>query len=163
MSWGIQPPEGTDTAWGARAIFRGGVVDLVWDRQAGGDADLREWLNARGIPQMRRMVADVGGSEDREVRWTEGAYTIVANPRGSYGYLYLGAWREGPRAEGAQHAPLPKAQAMDVRCPKCSVAAGSPCKSQSGTSMARFLRGEDGPAPLLRPHRERQELASQTR
>lgn len=163
MYWGIQPPAGIDAAWGARAIFRGGLVDLVWDRQAGGDEDLREWLNMRGIPQMRRLVADVGSSEDREVRWTEGAYTIIANPRASYGYLYLGAWRDGKPAQYAQHATLPRAQAMDVKCPKCMAAASEPCRSQNGTSMARFIRGEEGPAPLLRPHRERQKLASQTR
>jgi hypothetical protein len=161
MGWGIQPPEGVDHAWGARAIFRGGIIDIVWDRQGGGDDDLRAWLNARGIPQIRRMVADVGYGEDREVRWTEGAYTIVANPKSSYGYLYLGAWRAGSPA--LDHAPLPKAQAMDVKCPKCGAASGEPCRSQSGTSMARFFRGEDTPPTLSRPHRERQVAASQTR
>lgn len=163
MGWGIQAPEGASTAWGARAIFRGGAVDIVWDRQGGSpDADLLAWLNARGLPQLRRLVADVGGSEDREVRWTEGPYTVVANPRGSYGYLYLGAWREGaPTTE--PHAPLPSAQALDLKCPKCRALRGHPCTSGRGISVAQLLRGENAPPALAHPHRERREAASQAR
>ena len=41
MNWGIQAPSGVSSAWGSRAIFRSGTVDIVGDRQGGGDDDLR--------------------------------------------------------------------------------------------------------------------------
>lgn len=94
MSWGIKAPEGAKASWGARAIFQDGRVEIVWDRQGGtGDEELISWLNAKGIKQLRKLAKDLASDEDREVRYQDGEFVVAANPRGSYGYLYLGAWR----------------------------------------------------------------------
>lgn len=101
LGFGLQPPKGTEVAWGARAIYdaRDKFLDLVHDRQdaIGGNeerAALSKWLNNEGLPRLRTLLlhAELGGGEDITLEVHEGGYELHANPRASYGYLYLGAW-----------------------------------------------------------------------
>lgn len=77
------------------------TVDLLWDRQgSAGDADgmklLQDWLNAPGgaLQQLRQRCAKeyVTTDCDDVITITDGAFTLIASPRSSYGYLYIGAW-----------------------------------------------------------------------
>lgn len=90
--------EGIAVSWRCRAIFGRGVIDLVWDRQAGtgsreGLDALLKWVDKKGLKAMRRLVKEraLTNDEDREVRFEDGGYVITANPRRSHGYLYLEA------------------------------------------------------------------------
>lgn len=101
--WGLQPPEGCLAAWGARAIYNNREVDILHDRQGtAGDPEeikkLLKWLNSKGLTGFRKMLKkeDLLGSDNRVVTYKAGGYVIKANPRASYGYLYLGAWKENP-------------------------------------------------------------------
>lgn len=114
--WGIAPPpEARATAaWGARAIYslprsrrrtRGtrvkpeAEIDLLWDRKAavGDDAKLKklcDWLDRKGLKLLRQrcMAEYLTTDSDDTITVTDGAFTLVASPRASYGYLYIGAW-----------------------------------------------------------------------
>lgn len=100
--WGIKAPEGVKASWGARAIYQAPTsIDLLWDRQSSDGLKedreaLSKWVNGKGLPGLKKILKKdwLGGSEDREVEFKEGGYVIRANPRASYGYLYLGAWSE---------------------------------------------------------------------
>jgi len=99
LTWGLQPPEGTTLAWGARAIYKGGAIDLLPDRQAWrGPIDERkplvDWLNTTGRAAIERAAkhANLRGDEERTVRHESAGFTIEASPRGSHGYLYLVAY-----------------------------------------------------------------------
>jgi cytoskeleton bundling-enhancing protein CbeA-like protein len=99
LEWGLQPPEGVMACWGARAIFSRGTIDLLPDRQgvAGQQEDIKplvSWLNSKGLPAMRKAVKALGADEHKEVKVRSGGFTLVANPRASYGYLYMGAWKD---------------------------------------------------------------------
>lgn len=83
--------------WGARAIFRpsqSNPIDLLHDRQSidGVTEELLEWLNSIGLHLLRRHVLDLNTSDNKLVHIKDGKFNIVANPNGSYGYLYIGAW-----------------------------------------------------------------------
>lgn len=104
-SWGIKAPEGVDTHWGARAIYNPpSSIDVLWDRQSidGPKKDrdaLSKWINKTGLPGLKKLIKKeyLASDESREVTFRDDGYVIVANPRASHGYLYLGAWPEGPR------------------------------------------------------------------
>lgn len=117
-SYGLCPPDGvTGAMWGARAIFsenreaykhnytkagkprkRGRIptmnVELLWDRcDAIGESTaiktMCEWLDTVGLKLLRLAAEDLDTSEDREVMIHQDGYIIRANPRESYGYLYI--------------------------------------------------------------------------
>jgi hypothetical protein len=94
-------------------------IDLVWDRQGFYRADgvevsgeeykpLQAFINDRGLKELRKLVKSeqLFRDEDRvlTVEHTTPAniskgvlshtYTMMANPRQSHGYLYIGAWRK---------------------------------------------------------------------
>jgi cytoskeleton bundling-enhancing protein CbeA-like protein len=99
LAFGLSPPPGVLAAWGARAIYQPPNVDILWDRQgyagqAGELKKLQKWLEGHGLPALRKALKKdrLYTNESREVRIVRTKYTIVANPRASYGYLYLGAW-----------------------------------------------------------------------
>ncbi len=105
LEFGIQPPKKAKAAWGARAIFKpmsqDPMIDILFDRQdAFGDEkerqDLVEWVRTTGLPWLEAEIdkkVSYGLSRSHEVfRHKDGKYTIEANPRGSGGYLYIGAW-----------------------------------------------------------------------
>lgn len=121
LEWGLQPPEGYEgVAWGARAIYRfdapytissfGAVrtqsrparasIDLLWDRQSavGSPEEIKALtatLNERGLAELREACEreSIHGDEARRVRIEVGDYIIEADPRESFGYLYIVAYR----------------------------------------------------------------------
>jgi hypothetical protein len=116
LRFGINPPGGVQTAWGARWIIDSdGRVDQVWDRtDAIGPDDrhheLLDYLNDHvgDAPQQKaRQLLERGelrwSDEHRVTLYEDDVVTVVANPRRSYGYLYVGAWfRADPPDEPAR-------------------------------------------------------------
>lgn len=99
--WGIRPDHKPEPWWGARAIYRGGdTFDLVHDRMAreGKGPEVRAltlWLDGTGLAAMKAKLREerMTARDEREVRIEQDGYVLVANPRMSCGYLYIGAWR----------------------------------------------------------------------
>jgi hypothetical protein len=104
LSWGLQPPPGASVAWGARAIFKDGGVDLLHDRQGmvgdkGAKESLAEALNGGPLGAAREQAytlwsqgkirGDVAGMVTLV---DDGQVVIEADTRGSYGYLYMVAY-----------------------------------------------------------------------
>lgn len=96
-------------AWGCRAILSGRTpgaqsIDIVPDRHQlwhSEDADphaflswmrtkLSAWLESR----CGQAYLDPGDTS--QFRLDDGLCHAVASPRGSYGYLYVGAWQDEP-------------------------------------------------------------------
>ena len=105
LRFGLAPPAGVETAWGARWIIdQDGRVDEVWDRtDAIGPDDRRhellDYLNDHVGRAAQETAAELLRSG--RLRWSDEAavmlyddevVTVVANPRRSFGYLYVGAW-----------------------------------------------------------------------
>jgi hypothetical protein len=91
--------------WGGRAIYRAPEgIDILWDRQQFNNTDntckpdredLWCWIRKKGLPRLRVQLKRQGISarDDVLVSVVDREYTIIANPRRSHGYLYIGAWR----------------------------------------------------------------------
>ena len=102
--FGRNPPQGTETAWGARAIYTAGtarnppLIDLLPDRQGWRGEDkaarkaLAAWVNAKALPAIKEACVGLVGSSAEAVSWTDGVRTIEASPNQSYGHLYLVAY-----------------------------------------------------------------------
>lgn len=121
LEWGLRVPDEAAVAWGARAIYSlthqtncakmasGKIrrtqkwvaeVDLLPDRQdaRGSEAErksLAKWINKLGLRELRKkLVADhVRNDADDILTIRSGDYQLIASPRGSYGYLYISAWK----------------------------------------------------------------------
>lgn len=118
LAWGLAVDMLSVAAWGARAIWDGhtteapvllksgrrsrtrvervAFIDLLWDRQAseGDEQDRRrlgEWIDTKGMPALRKLVVTekLHTDERRQLVVADGNYRLIANPNGSYGYLYL--------------------------------------------------------------------------
>ena len=113
--WGLHPAAGARFHWSARAIYRDGTVDLLWDRMGvEGQATEAErkalgaWLDDKAMPVLRALCLGEGApypSEDREVTVRGDGYTLRANPRSSHGYLYLSAALDPTSTEPTPKAP----------------------------------------------------------
>ncbi len=105
LRFGLGPPEGIETAWGARWIVDPeGRVDEVWDRTdaIGPDDRWRELLAY--LKDHVGRAAHQAASEllhSSALRWSDDTtvtlyedevVTVAGNPRRSFGYLYVGAW-----------------------------------------------------------------------
>lgn len=109
--WGLQPPEGTKVAWGARCIAedngrRG--FSIVWNRQdAFGDAEERNKLQKRLNAGLLRQASDkwaeltllclasTGQSKRHELAREsdeEGVIVIVGDACSSFGYVNIVAY-----------------------------------------------------------------------
>jgi hypothetical protein len=121
QGWGLFPLDGTRYHWSARAIYGDGQIDLLWDRQAvEGDASpderkaLAAWLDEKALPYLRHMFKtgeDVPySSECREITVKGDGFTLRADPRASYGYLYLSATVDPSSVE-----PTPKVKVTRKR------------------------------------------------
>ncbi len=117
--WGLHPSESARFHWGARAILRDGVIDLLWDRQGvEGEATAHErtalsaWLNEKALPWMRDYCKHgedfPSVSEDREVSVSGDGYVLRANPRASHGYLYMSAELLPSATHSTPTYPVPK-------------------------------------------------------
>jgi hypothetical protein len=83
-------------------MIHGADIDLLWDRQSmvGGTEkerkQLQSWLNSKGLKKLKKECEAQRLIGDCEVTvWVrDGKFVLYANPRRSYGYLYIGAWME---------------------------------------------------------------------
>jgi hypothetical protein len=104
MWWGLQPPEGVETAWGARAIDDGKSFGLLPDRQSmKGPGDRREALTAKlngGVLKACQIefarlknCAEIDRGERKEVvLYAQGGVKVVGNTNASHGYFYVCAY-----------------------------------------------------------------------
>ena len=107
--WGIKPKDGEakdGVSWGARAIYDNGSkhIDILWDRQGWNGLplghspppDMVKWINEVGLPALRKLVVKqrLGHEENLDVELHKDGWTMVCNPKKSFGYLYIGAWRD---------------------------------------------------------------------
>ncbi len=96
--------------WGIRSIYnRDFTFDILHDRQQFSDYsdDTRaerqaivKWLDTRGRKLLVKRLRgdDVHPGDNRVVHLQDGRFNVVASPKASHGYLYLGLWREPPAA-----------------------------------------------------------------
>jgi hypothetical protein len=106
LAFGYHHPAIQDSkaAWGARAIIKNGVLDIVWDRcdRIGTDADfapMRAILEGGALARVHRVVKAyynqgvVRNDKAAEVTlYLDDTIMIVGNTNGSYGYMYLAAF-----------------------------------------------------------------------
>ncbi len=103
MTWGLKPPPEVSppVSWGARAIYNGQTVDLLWDRMGTSGADegpareaLLYWIDMYALPALREDIVKrylpTNADETRVV--ASHGFTCSYSPRSSCGYLYIGAW-----------------------------------------------------------------------
>jgi hypothetical protein len=108
-AWGRRPPEDVKVKahWGARAIWtdREPYFDTLPDRQSWNDASeedhqrLSKWLQAGAYKALEKRCQAIfsGNSGDMQtLQVVEGNFHMEANPQGSFGYMYLGAWEVDP-------------------------------------------------------------------
>ena len=112
--------------WNARAIFEGNrdpkhvMVDLLPDRQgtegeisAEDFKDLTKWLRDKGLKMLREKLAARGvkQSDKCTIIVSDAPFYLYADPNGSYGYLYIAAWKETPckneKRDASPTNPLP--------------------------------------------------------
>lgn len=112
--------------WGARAILHSGrppVIDIVPDRQQATAAEglqtqpIVDWVNNTGLPRLKESAefARLSPSSHETLEVRDKQFTLIASPRGSYGYLYLAAFQYSPAGTiyGAI-APDPSARWVSV-------------------------------------------------
>ena len=125
MIFGIQPPSPKNIWWGARAIFERNlakrrrtdptfVFSVLGDRQQmeGGTEKERKafaaWINKKARPLLTKCLAEEGiePREHRRISITLDGFEIVADPKASYGYLYIGIWPvdDNPQLETTKEA-----------------------------------------------------------
>lgn len=90
-------------SWNARAIYKpnsnGSNIDIVPDRQDtfGGtpnqQTNLHNWLSLRALPLLRKIMTEryIPQDADDTIIIREFCYELRANPKSSYGYLYITA------------------------------------------------------------------------
>jgi hypothetical protein len=78
----------TDETLADRAQYRGPGITSAESRA------FFAWLDKTGMPRLRKLADDDGlrPDEDRIIAVDDGHYHIRANPRKSFGYLYITAW-----------------------------------------------------------------------
>ena len=103
--------------WGARAIIENGSYSILSDRQSMSDPDTEGWeefkatMNGGALKAARECFTDIvtfgypadengrrkgfRWADDREITlYEDDDIKIIANPRGSHGYLYMFAYRK---------------------------------------------------------------------
>lgn len=105
--------------WGARAIFKNGIIDLLPDRQSCecqyslDPQPLLDWLNQKALPELkqRKDFKNLHGDSREVLEVKERGFTLQVCPNASYGYLYMGAWQYWPKgAKYEQKEPDPTAK-----------------------------------------------------
>jgi len=155
--WGLFPTDGTRYHWSARAILdRDGGVDTLWDRMAvEGEATederkaLGAWLDGHALPYLRARFASCDDvpyqSECREIIVKGDGFILRADPRASYGYLYMSA-----TVDPTATAPTPSYLARPVndaktQCKACLAYSGSrhtaACPSASRVAARQAREG----------------------
>ena len=134
LAWGLDPDDTSErivrAAWGARALYDGLTLSLLHDRQdAIGSPDERRavaaWVAAHAWPILVDLAAtrDLPGTREHgQYRLAGDGGVLLAEPRGSCGYLYLGAWLD---PDEAQPLPRPAARVTTQgRCRECRAMPG---------------------------------------
>ena len=169
QGWGLHPIPGVAYHWSARAIYESTngapSIDLVWDRMGiEGDvsdedrAILGAWLDKHALPYLRTRFSSHDAplcDEDEEIRISGDGFTLRANPRASYGYLYLSA---APDASATE--PTPRMGPVNDSRTQCKHCAAYPTKRHASTcaSAARVEKRqakEGGPRDPNRRVRSR--------
>ena len=115
LEWGLRL-DNTDNvlaAYGARTIFKFGQMDFPHDRQnfLGEETHrtlLREWINSKALPALRKHIQEKNWVPSTEETFTfeDWPYVLKASPRGSHGYIYIGAYMKGfdqfPEIDGVE-------------------------------------------------------------
>jgi len=100
IAYGIQPPQDVPAAWGCRAIQQYTFLDIVPDRQdMCGDKNMMEALQAlinlddvRAAYKKAYCEGKLAAHEAGEVVLIDNEHIkVVADTKGSHGYVYLGA------------------------------------------------------------------------
>ena len=115
QGWGCGIPQDIHdkiaVTWGARAIYKNQIIDLPPERVTwtvpGQELNienhkrlvnsLSQWINAKGLPFLRKEARTLYPDECRTVALDEGLYHIEASPQSSWGYLYIRAWKLRPQ------------------------------------------------------------------
>lgn len=81
------------------------ALDLLPDRQSSrGEAEAKTelfaWLDKVALPEVNRVLESgktklTDGTSREIYELNDGEFHLRATPNGSYGYIYLGAWKEG--------------------------------------------------------------------
>lgn len=99
-SWGLHTQ--VQPRFGARAIVERSGVSLFWDRSGVyGEAD-EQWLTDIDtvlpgfIERLSKLFqqGELLSDQDKLVTLKQGEWVCLANPRASYGYLYLDVYRQ---------------------------------------------------------------------
>lgn len=103
--WGIYPEDITPRMyWGARAIITDGRVELLPDRQSfmAEDGESKKakdaflgWVNDKALPIVNYHVS-VRDTYHIDLTGAKEGYRLIAEDRGSGGYLYIGAYALKP-------------------------------------------------------------------
>lgn len=109
--------------WGARAIYNpearhaAQLIELLFDRQRFNDPQAPEkdrlalvgWISRKGLGKLRKQLRlNYVPRDANKLIWVvDGDYNLIANPKASHGYLYLGAWRSSscPAIESSSSSP----------------------------------------------------------
>lgn len=92
ITFGYKPPYSVPCYWGARAIYRGGKLDILHDRRT-----VKGPLPTGLIKLMQDSLKELEkegmhpASQDTWTKFRDG-YVFSASCKGSYGYMYLGCW-----------------------------------------------------------------------
>ncbi len=82
-------------------------IDLLWDRMGwssfgeiteaskAATKALASWIDGVGIPELKKICRreKIQPDDTTKIEFSTGDYTIVASPNGSFGYLYIAAWK----------------------------------------------------------------------
>jgi hypothetical protein len=87
-----------ECVWGARALWRGGDIGILADRQeAYGGEDcqrkaLHAWINAVGLPWLQATAPDeLDPAQRREIEFKQRGFRLIADSNASHGHLYIAA------------------------------------------------------------------------
>jgi hypothetical protein len=104
LAWGLQGviPKTAAAAFGARAILKNGVVDIVPDRTdvfdaANGSGEwltLLKWINGPGLKWINGQAKHLYGDSALLCALDDGRFHARMNTNASYGYLYISAWAD---------------------------------------------------------------------
>jgi hypothetical protein len=100
LAWGLPGlvPDDAPNMWGARAIFKNGIVDIVPDRHSLSATyepmKFMKWLQKKGLKWLEKEAKCLRGNREELVSLDDGKFHLRANTNASYGYLYITAWED---------------------------------------------------------------------
>lgn len=98
---GVEVPDDCVAAVSFRAILRGGVLDILWDRSdrhfasEGAKGAMVDWYGDRAMDWLDQLAEKVRGNDTTVYVLDEGPFHARASAQASYGYLYVTLWMDG--------------------------------------------------------------------